>query len=55
MKNIQYHQQGVAIRKAKLVGMPGYEMLGGDVEAEKDKKMLDLDSVLEQIVLKRKN
>ena len=54
MRHIQYHQQGSVVRKAKLVGMPGYEMMGGEVEAEKDKKMLELDSVLEQIVLSRK-
>ena len=29
-------------------------MLASEVEAEKDKKMLELDSVLEQIILSRK-
>jgi len=34
--------------------MPGYEMSASEIEAEKDKTMLELDSVLEQVVLSRK-
>ncbi len=37
---LQYMQTGQTYQKAKLIGMPGYEMSLDEAEADKDKKML---------------
>lgn len=54
MKAIEQHKAANINLKAKLIGMPGYELMLNEVEADKEKKMLELDSVLEQIILTKK-